>query len=331
MVVAIVTGGANGIGKAVVQKLLNKGHSVVIGDISSAYGEAAVAELGGEKNSDQFANCMFVPCDITKDKDWEKLVEMTIDKFGRIDALVNNAGILGPKNQDVAEMDSGDFLKCLDVNVVGAQRGVKAVMESLRNSDDPVIVNTSSQGSSAGTAPPASIDAYVICKSAVDMFTRRVVGCHPTVRCYSMNPCFFDTKLANGFVEIPTIIEAGLSTFESACFVLNPLGKVGNLEKLAEVYVHAIEGNFHFDNGTNVGVYPNHVDGVNTYDVCGGMLGPHLHRPTPWPFEHMVDESFVHCDETGKPLDSDESIAARAALVAHKETFLKLMAGGGGE
>jgi glucose 1-dehydrogenase len=107
---AIVTGGASGIGKAIVERFLADGASVVIGDVSVEKGEALAARLG--------SGARFVAADASKAEEVAVLVEQTISAFGKIDILVNNAGIVHAA--DFLDLKIEDFDRVLNVNLRGA-------------------------------------------------------------------------------------------------------------------------------------------------------------------------------------------------------------------
>jgi glucose 1-dehydrogenase len=107
---AVVTGGASGIGKAIVERFLADGASVVIGDVSVEKGKALAAQLGGMAR--------FVAADASKSEDVAELVEQAISAFGKIDILVNNAGIVHVA--DFLDLKIEDFDRVLNVNLRGA-------------------------------------------------------------------------------------------------------------------------------------------------------------------------------------------------------------------
>jgi 3alpha(or 20beta)-hydroxysteroid dehydrogenase len=103
--VALITGGARGMGKSHVRTFVAEGASVVFGDV-----------LDGERVSSTLENCFFVRHDVTKAQDWSAAVGTALERFGRLDILVNNAGILA--HQPISEMPEEDFRRVIDVNLV---------------------------------------------------------------------------------------------------------------------------------------------------------------------------------------------------------------------
>ncbi|KAF7013861.1 hypothetical protein CFC21_027912 [Triticum aestivum] len=125
--VAIVTGGARGIGEAIVRAFVRHGARVVIADIDDAVGEALAAALGG-------ACCSYVHCDVSVEADVERAVECCVARHGRLDVLCNNTGVLGrqappagngAKSGGIASLDAAEFDCVLRVNTLGAALGMK--------------------------------------------------------------------------------------------------------------------------------------------------------------------------------------------------------------
>jgi 3-oxoacyl-[acyl-carrier protein] reductase len=140
--VAIVTGGAQGIGYAIAGKLLCAGACVVIGDINLPYAEKAARELSKSANEsadEDIAGCLL---DVTDIKSCESFVARTIDKFGRIDILVNNAGIT--KDNLVIRMSDDEWDKVLAVNLKGSFNMIHACARQMMKQRYGKIVNISS-------------------------------------------------------------------------------------------------------------------------------------------------------------------------------------------
>jgi len=158
--VAIVTGGAQGIGRAIAQRLHEEGATVVVADLQGH--EAAAAELDG----------LGVRVDVSQEVDVKALAEAVLEKYGRIDALVNNAGIyssLVPKPFEQIEVD--EWRKVYDVNVLGMFLVTRAVMPAMRAAGYGRIVNIASGTPYKGV--PFLLH-YVTSKGAVIAMTRAV-------------------------------------------------------------------------------------------------------------------------------------------------------------
>lgn len=104
--VAIVTGGASGFGKGIATKFVQEGAKVLIADLSEAAGQAAGKELG----------CAFTVADVTKREDWERILKESVEKFGKLDIVVNNAGA-AYVNKATEDVTDADFDLVMNVNV----------------------------------------------------------------------------------------------------------------------------------------------------------------------------------------------------------------------
>ena len=161
--VAIVTGGAMGIGHALVHGLLAEGAKVVIADRAGA-AEAAQA-LDDARNS-----VIGVPCDVSSQSDTEAMADAALEAFGRIDVLVNNAGIYSSLEiTPFEELSIDEWRRVLDVNVIGQAMATRAVVPAMRRQGGGSIVNVSSGTPFKGV--PFLLH-YVASKGAVNAMTR---------------------------------------------------------------------------------------------------------------------------------------------------------------
>jgi pyridoxal 4-dehydrogenase len=157
--VAIVTGGAQGIGKAIAEKLSEEGASVVIADINEEGARAVADGLTGEG--------LGVRADVSDPEDVQGMVDATLDRFGRVDVLVNNAAIVPFVPWD--EVDLDHWRKIMSVNLDGPFMAVKAVEKPMRAAGYGRIVNIASNTILAGTPNMA---AYVAAKGGILGMTR---------------------------------------------------------------------------------------------------------------------------------------------------------------
>jgi NAD(P)-dependent dehydrogenase (short-subunit alcohol dehydrogenase family) len=160
--VAVVTGGANGIGEAYTKGLASEGASVVIADIDAQRGKKIVGEI--EKSG---GKALFVQTDVSKTQDTEKMVDATVEGFGSIDILINNAGILytAPFEETTEEM----WDRLFAVNVKGVFFCAKAAALEMKKRKSGKIINISSI---AAIGAQASLCAYSSSKGAVLTMTR---------------------------------------------------------------------------------------------------------------------------------------------------------------
>jgi len=187
--VAIVTGAASGIGRGTARVLAQEGARVVLTDVNEALGAEAAKEIGGD--------AVFLRHDVADEASWESVIAATLDRFGRLDVLVNNAGII-----EVADIESttvAQLRRILAVNTEGVFLGCKHAIPAMRAGGGGSIVNISSAAGLVGTPPFA---AYSASKGAVRSLTKTVAAhCREkgdAIRCNSIHPGGVDTPLVRG-------------------------------------------------------------------------------------------------------------------------------------
>jgi NAD(P)-dependent dehydrogenase (short-subunit alcohol dehydrogenase family) len=162
--VAVVTGGAGGIGRGIVQALLEEGVRVVIADVEAAPLEAAVTELG------QHGEVRGVVTDVADESSFEALAAGVFATEGACHLLFNNAGVTSGGGGKPWEQEANDWRWCFSVNVFGTANGVMAFVPRMIESGEPgVIVNTSSGDGGIAPVPYASV--YASSKAAVTCLT----------------------------------------------------------------------------------------------------------------------------------------------------------------
>ncbi|MBO0895399.1 MULTISPECIES: glucose 1-dehydrogenase [Arthrobacter] len=158
--VAIVTGGARGLGAAIATRLIAEGASVVIGDVREGDGENLAKELG--------KSARFVRLDVTNEAAWENAVSTAVSEFGHLDVLVNNAGISNKGLLGQYRLD--DWNSIIAVNLTGTFLGISSAVEELKKSSlGPSIINIAS--TAAFVAYPG-ISGYVASKYGVRGLTK---------------------------------------------------------------------------------------------------------------------------------------------------------------
>jgi 3alpha(or 20beta)-hydroxysteroid dehydrogenase len=184
--VAIVTGGARGIGDAVSRLFAEQGATVVVADMLESAGQELAAQLGPK--------VIFRRHDVTDESDWESLVAETAARFGRIDALVNCAGVL--ITDAIVSFERAQFEKVLQVNLVGTFLGTKHAARVMVRARRGSIVNLSSSGGLQGSN---SMAAYASSKWGVRGLTKvaaQELGASG-VRCNSIHPGPVNTPMLN--------------------------------------------------------------------------------------------------------------------------------------
>jgi ketoreductase RED2 len=198
--VALVTGSTSGIGEAVVRRLVADDYGVVINSVTSVdAGAKLVAELGADV-------VHYVQGDIAVEDDTRRLVAESIDRFGRLDVLVNNAGTTEViPHGDLEAATPEVFRRLYDVNVVGTWQLTVAAMPHLREAHG-CVVNVSSL---AGVRPTGSSIPYAASKAALNHVTRllaNVVG--PEVRVNAVAPGLVDTPWTADWTDLRAAVHA---------------------------------------------------------------------------------------------------------------------------
>ena len=158
--VALITGGARGMGKSHVRHFVAEGARVVFGDVLDDKGRYVADGLGEQ-------SCRYVHHDVTSEEDWAAAVTTATEAFGRLDVLVNNAGVL--RFASITDMPLAEFRQILDVNAVGCWLGMKSVIEPMKAAGGGSIVNISSIEGFTGAA---GLSAYSASKFAVRGMTK---------------------------------------------------------------------------------------------------------------------------------------------------------------
>ncbi len=157
--VAVITGGAGGMGKIHAKLFVAEGAKVVIADLSSSDGEKTAEELGEQ--------AIFIELDVTDEENWTSLVEKTEERFGPINILVNNAGIVVSKS--IQDTSLEDFRTTSRINQDGVFLGIKNIFGSMKKAGGGSIVNISSISGIVGNM---NNSAYVASKFAVRGLTK---------------------------------------------------------------------------------------------------------------------------------------------------------------
>jgi NAD(P)-dependent dehydrogenase (short-subunit alcohol dehydrogenase family) len=235
--VAIVTGGATSIGRAIAQALVAAGVAVIIAGRDQQRGEAAAAALG--------RNTLFVPTDVSQESDVQQMIATAMDRYGRLDYLVNNAGIeAGMGGFEGTETDLLD--RVLAINVKGVFLAIKHAVPVMVRQQGGVIVNI---GSFVGTTHPIpQAAAYGASKAAVLSLTRSAAAGYADqhLRVYAVCPWMTDTPMADRQTESDPVAKAHYAA------AINPSQQLVTPEDLAQVTVAILEGRTELPNGEAV-------------------------------------------------------------------------------
>jgi len=222
--VAIITGAARGIGRAIAQRYAGEGAIVVIADILEEHGKNVVTEIAAAGGRGEFNHL-----DVTNEENWQQLVAGVKERHTRLDILVNNAGIaLGIPT---IEMKLTDFERQMAVNVTGTFLGCKHAIPLMRDGGKGNIINFSS---TAGLRGSPGMAGYSAAKGAVRLFTKALAKEHAKdgIRINSMHPGLIDTQLWET-INSPTAPRGGAEALAILSSRFVPLGVTGAADDIA--------------------------------------------------------------------------------------------------
>ncbi len=225
--VALVTGGASGIGAACAATFAREGASVVITDLQDPKGEALACEIGG--------GAIFLHHDVTSEEAWIGVVAEVKRAFGRLDILVNNAGI-GLSCPSITQMSLADFRRQQAVNVEGVFLGLKHSIPLMREAKNGgSIINMSSVAGLKGTAILAG---YCATKGAVRLLTKAVAlecaDAKDGIRVNSVHPGIIETPIWETIVGMEAPGSNSPPDLEAMSAMIVPLGVKGLPEDIAD-------------------------------------------------------------------------------------------------
>jgi 3-oxoacyl-[acyl-carrier protein] reductase len=191
--VAIVTGSASGFGAEIARQYVAEGAKVAVADINGVGAKEIADSLG--------ANAIAVTCDVTKRADIDALVKTTVERFGKLDIVVNNAGWTH-KNQPLLDVDEASFDRVYDINVKSIYFMIHAVVPLMRQARRGVILNI---GSTAGIRPRPGLTWYNSSKGAVNLMSKSLaVELGPdNIRVNAICPVMGATGLLESFMGMP--------------------------------------------------------------------------------------------------------------------------------
>ena len=216
--VALVTGGARGLGEAQSKLLAKEGAKVAIGDVLPEDGNRVANDINAS-GGDAF----FIHLDVTSEGEWQKAIDETVSRFGKLDILVNNAGIGG--RGGLEDMTVEEWDNVMAVNAKGVFLGTKSAMPEMLKVGKASIVNISSQMGIVGS--DTSNPAYTASKAAVHVFTKSIALRYATkgVRVNSVHPGPIDTPMLRSGFDDPERKQKVLARI--------PMGRTGIPEEVA--------------------------------------------------------------------------------------------------
>jgi 3alpha(or 20beta)-hydroxysteroid dehydrogenase len=228
--VAIVSGAARGQGEAEARMFVAEGAKVVLGDILDDLGEKVAIDLGDDAR--------YVHLDVSNADDWKSAVDTAVSTFGKLDVLINNAGVL--KVGMIEDQSLDEYMAVIKVNQVGCFLGMQAAVPALKAAGGGSIVNTSSVSGLIGTV---GLVAYTASKFAVRGMTKvAAMELGPfNIRVNSVHPGGIDTEM----VRLPEFDDVDTD----AAFGAQPIARVGQPEEIAKMMVFLASDDSSFSTG----------------------------------------------------------------------------------
>ena len=222
--VALISGGARGQGAAEAETFAREGAKVVFGDVRDAEGqkvEAGIRDTGGE--------AVYVHLDVTSEADWQKAVQTATGRYGKLDILINNAGIVIPR-VPIDERTAEEWDRVMAVNAKGVFLGTKHAIPAMRRAGGGSIVNISSVagiGQSLHQEP-----AYAASKGAIRIFSKVTASQHAKdrIRCNSVHPGPVDTEMFHSAFPDKEVMNRRLQRI--------PLGRMGTVAEIVSAVLY---------------------------------------------------------------------------------------------
>lgn len=231
--VVAVTGATRGLGRQIAQGFADQGATVVVVSRKAAECEATAAELSAAGGS-----AAAMPCDVSSWSACETLIAGIAERFGRLDVLVNNAG-MSPVLRRLSDLDEAGYDTIFDTNVKSVFRLSTLAAERMAAAEGGAIVNISS---TAAVLAPAAVAPYAAAKAAVETLTRAFARSYgPNVRVNAIQCGTFRTDLTAGFVDLPA--------FQKHVQMANPARRIGEPREVVSAALYLAGGSASYTSG----------------------------------------------------------------------------------
>lgn len=234
---ALVTGGASGIGAAIATALSEEGANLVISDLDEAAGAARAASL---------KNAVYLRHNVTVESDWEACIAATRDRFGSLEVLVNNAGVM-PATKTIEETSHDEWKRVMSVNMDGVFLGVKHGIGTMKEKGGSII----NLSSIMGLIGEAIVGAYSASKGGVRLFTKSAaVECanlgYP-IRINSIHPGYIDAGMFAAMAD-----EFGADSLRQRFAARTPMKRLGKAEEIAKGVLFLASDEASFSTGSEL-------------------------------------------------------------------------------
>lgn len=265
--IAVVTGGASGLGQGIAEKFVAEGALVALADVDADGGSAVAAALGD--------SAFFHRTDVSDPSAVTGLVEAAVERFGRVDVMVNNAGVSGTMYPSFLDDDLADFDRVLKVNLLGVMAGTQAAAKAMVHTGGGSIINVSSIG---GIQAGGSVMSYRASKAAVIHFTKSVAIdlAQYDVRVNCIAPGSIPTPLlAKSAVSMGADAETFTAMIRGMMAANRPLAREGTSEDVADAAVYFASDRSRYvtatllavDGGTSAGAPPKQLSSAGSQDA----------------------------------------------------------------
>lgn len=240
---ALITGGASGIGRSIAEIFVEQGATVTIADIDGDRGKAVALEIGAT----------FALLDVRDEVGWQQVTTEILDRHGRLDVLVNNAGT-GGSGGSIEDASVDDWDRVMDINGKGVFLGCKYGVAAMKANAAPAGGSIVNMSSIAGLVGAPAIPVYSASKGAVRLLTKSVaLHCAKKgygIRCNSVHPSYTDTPMVDRMVDGHHNPERLRQAIEAAA----PLGRMGAPADVAGAVLYLASDDSAFVTGTELTV-----------------------------------------------------------------------------